>query len=112
MAEATPKQLKEYLTSDGRSPFIEWLNKIRDARARARIRVRLDRLSLGNFGDCKSIGGSIHELRLDYGPGYRIYFAQYGDQIILLLWGGTKRTQQQDIQLAQEYWGDFRSRVS
>jgi putative addiction module killer protein len=111
MTEATPKQLEEYLTSDGRSPFIEWFDDIRDARARARIRVRLDRLSLGNLGDCKSVSGGVHELRLDYGPGYRVYFAQHGDQIILLLWGGTKRTQQQDIQLAQEYWNDFRSRI-
>ncbi|MGY8825205.1 MAG: type II toxin-antitoxin system RelE/ParE family toxin [Candidatus Latescibacterota bacterium] len=112
MAEATPKKLEEYLTADGQSPFIEWFDKIRDAPARARIRVRLDRLSLGNFGDSKSVGGVVHELRLDYGPGSRVYFAQHGHQIILLLWGGTKCTQQQGIQLAQEYWNDFRSRIS
>jgi len=112
MAEATPKQLEEYLTKDGRSPFVEWLNQVRDVRARARVRVRLDRLSTGNFGDSKGVGGGVHELRIDHGPGYRVYFGQRGDQIILLLCGGTKRSQQKDIQLAQEYWQDFRSRIS
>ena len=112
MTEATPRQLEEYLTNDGRSPFIEWLNEVKDTRARARVRVRLDRLSMGNFGDCKGVGQGVRELRIDYGPGYRVYFGQLGDQIILLLWGGTKRAQQKDIQLAQTYWQDFRSRTA
>ena len=112
MTEATPRQLEEYLTTDGRSPFIEWLNEVKDTRARARVRVRLDRLSMGNFGDCKGVGQGVRELRIDYGPGYRVYFGQLGDQIILLLWGGTKRAQQKDIQLAQTYWQDFRSRTA
>ena len=112
MAEATSKQVEEYLTADGRAPFAEWLNGLRDVRARARVRVRLDRLSAGNLGDSKGVGGGVYELRIDYGPGYRVYFGQRGSQIILLLCGGTKRSQQKDIQLAHAYWQDFRSRTS
>ena len=112
MLEATPKQLEEYLTPQGRSPLAEWLNQLKDRKARARLRVRLDRLSLGNFGDCKSLGGSVHELRIDYGPGYRVYFGQSGEQIILLLCGGTKDTQNRDIRQARIYWQDYRSRSS
>ena len=112
MTETFPRQVEEYLTTDGRSPFSEWLNGVKEARARARVRVRLDRLSLGNFGDCKSLGEGIHELRIDYGPGYRVYLGQYGNRIILLLSGGTKRSQRQDIRQAQKYWHDFRRRTS
>jgi len=112
MAEVTPKQLEEYLTPDGRSPFVNWMNRLRDHRARARIRVRLDRLSLGHIGDSKAVGKGVYELRIDYGPGYRVYFGEHGNQVILLLCGGTKRTQPQDIQRAQVYWQNFRSRIS
>lgn len=112
MLEATPYQVDEYLTPERRAPFSEWLGALKDLRGRALIRVRLDRLSLGNFGDCNRIGEGLHELRIDFGPGYRVYFGQKGKQLILLLCGGTKRTQKRDIQRAQDYWNDYRSRSS
>jgi putative addiction module killer protein len=111
MNEAVPRSLEEYLTVEGRSPFSEWIDGLRDRRARARVRVRLDRLSLGNFGDCRSLGGALHELGVDYGPGYRVYFGETGNRIVLLLTGGTKGTQQHDIDQAQTYWADYRSRA-
>ena len=110
MNEAVPRSLEEYVTVEGRCPFSEWLNGLRDRKARARIRVRLDRVSLGNFGDCRSVGGGLHELVVDYGPGYRVYFGELGDRLVLLLSGGTKQTQQGDIDQAKVYWADFRSR--
>ena len=112
MNEAVPRSLEVYLTGDGRGPFSEWLDGLRDRGARARVRVRLDRLSLGNFGDCRSLGGALHELRIDHGPGYRVYFGEAGNRIVLLLTGGTKGTQQSDIDLARAYWADYRSRRS
>lgn len=108
--EAIPKELRIYLTEDGRAPFTEWLTSLRDNRARAKIRVRLDRMSLGNLGDCHSVGAGVQELRVDYGPGYRVYFGREGTMIVLLLCGGDKTTQTQDIETAQDYWMEYRRR--
>jgi putative addiction module killer protein len=80
--------------------FAAWFRNLRDRRARARIHVRIDRLSLGNPGDAKPVGGGVSELRIDYGPGYRIYFVRCGDTVIVLLAGGDKRTQTRDIEAA------------
>jgi putative addiction module killer protein len=110
MNEAAPRSLEEYVTVEGRSPFSEWLNGLRDRRARARVRVRLDRVSLGNLGECRPVGGGVHEMVIDYGPGYRVYFGQIGDRIVLLLTGGAKGTQQRDIDQANAHWADYRSR--
>jgi putative addiction module killer protein len=86
--------------------FADWLRRLRDENARARIQVRIRRLSLGNFGDVKPVGGDVGELRIDYGPGYRVYFCKRGEFVVLLLAGGTKKTQEADIakakKLAQE----------
>ncbi|MEX0641445.1 MAG: type II toxin-antitoxin system RelE/ParE family toxin [Pirellulales bacterium] len=82
--------------------YANWFAKLRDHRARARILARIRRLSLGNPGDVKSVGDSISELRIDYGPGYRIYFTKVGEKLIVLLAGGDKRTQRQDIEKAKE----------
>lgn len=80
--------------------FATWLERLKDRRARARIQVRVDRLALGLAGDVKPVGGGVSELRVDYGPGYRVYFKQYGLELVLLLIGGDKRTQAKDIQRA------------
>jgi putative addiction module killer protein len=81
--------------------FSTWLRRLRDANAAARIVARIRRMEKGNPGDSKSVGGSILEMRVDYGPGYRIYYVHRGAQIVILLCGGDKRTQQQDIKQAQ-----------
>ncbi|MBC1218763.1 type II toxin-antitoxin system RelE/ParE family toxin [Nostoc sp. UCD121] len=108
--EVQPREIKNYLTVDGKNIFDEWLYSLQDRRAKAKIRARLDRVEDGNLGDCKSVGEGIFELRIDYGPGYRIYFGQEGITIIILLCGGDKSTQKQDVDKAQEYWKDYRSR--
>jgi putative addiction module killer protein len=108
--EATPKKLQIYVTEDGRAPFSEWLASLRELKARAKIRVRLDRASLGNFGDCHGVGDGVQELRIDYGPGYRVYFGQEGATIVLLLCGGDKSTQTKDIEIAKGYWNEYRRR--
>jgi len=112
MQNIQPKELREYIIATGRSPFGEWLISLKDPKIRARIRVRLDRLSLGLFGDCKLLGRGLQELRLNFGSGYRIYFGQDGDVLVILLCGGDKSTQQKDIEKARLYWADYLRRKS
>ena len=109
MMEATPKEIRIYTTLERTTPFLEWRDSLKDARARAKIIARLDRVEEGNLGDCKFVGEGVYELRIDYGPGYRIYFGEESDVIILLLWGGDKSRQNKDIRQAQDYWQDYRS---
>lgn len=80
--------------------FAQWLDNLRDIRARARIQVRIERLAMGNAGDIKPVGEGVSELRIDNGPGYRVYFKQRGNELIFLLAGGSKRTQSRDIKAA------------
>jgi putative addiction module killer protein len=82
--------------------FVRWLTGLRDRRARARIQVRIDRLALGNPGDVKPVGGGLSEMRIDYGPGYRVYFVERGTALVILLAGGDKETQARDIKAARE----------
>lgn len=107
----TQKEIKIYQTADNKSPFYDWINRVKDKTIRARINRRLDRLSLGNLGDFKTVGGGVFEMRLQFGAGYRIYFAEINNQIVLLLSGGDKSSQHEDIKLAQQYWHDFKRRV-
>jgi len=102
--------IREYLTRDGRSPFGLWLCGLRDRNARARIRVRLDRVRLGNLGDHRSVGDGLYELRIPYGPGYRVYFGLPTRSEMLLLTGGDKGSQRQDIECARHYWLEYRNR--
>lgn len=108
--EAKPQEIVLYVTKDDQCPFERWLETLRDRQARARIKKRLDRVEFGNLGDFKPVGEGVLELRVSYGPGYRIYFAQVEDLIILLLCGGDKSTQSQDILKAKQYWTDFQER--
>jgi putative addiction module killer protein len=105
--EAQPREIRRYIAPDGKVPFGEWLDSLRDRKAKAKIKERLKRVSLGNLGDHKSVGKGVFELRIDYGSGYRVYFGQIGLTIVLLLLGGDKSTQEQDIRKAQEYWADY-----
>lgn len=110
MEEAQEKTVLAYETADGRVPFDEWLDALRDIKGRAVIRARINRVRVGLMGDCKPIGDGVSEARIDFGPGYRVYFAQESNTIIILLCGGDKRSQNQDISKAKEYLLDYRSR--
>ena len=102
--------IQDYLTPEGGDPYAIWLASLKDRQARARVLVRIARMASGNFGDVKPVGDGIWEARVDWGPGYRVYYAQAGKQLVLLLIGGDKRKQQSDIKLAQEYWKDWQQR--
>jgi putative addiction module killer protein len=80
---------------------------LRDVRAVGIVRARLNRIRLGNFGDCKSVGGGVEELRIDFGPGYRVYYGREGSVVVVLLCGGDKRSQVRDILTAQKYWKEY-----
>jgi len=92
--------------------FDKWLLGLRDRAARARIEARIVRMAMGNPGDVKPVRNGIHEMRIDYGPGYRVYFGQKGQTLVILLCGGDKRTQDRDIRAAQQYWTDYQQRES
>ena len=104
-------EIRRYVTGTGRDLFREWLTELKDARTRAKILARIDRLSTGNFGDCKSLRGGLFELRIDWGPGYRVYYALIGTACVLLLCGGDKRKQSSDIERALNYLKDYRERT-
>ncbi len=105
-------EVLRYVTEAGEDVFGKWLAGLRDERAAARIAVRIDRLAAGNFGDCKPLKAGVWELRIDYGPGYRVYYAMAGQSCLLLLCGGDKRKQTADIKKAVEYWKDYQQRAS
>ena len=102
-----PYQIDYYVAADGRVPFKDWLEKLRDVQGRAKVRVRLDRVRLGNLGDHRPVGDGVLELRIDCGPGYRVYFALDGQSLVLLLFGGDKGSQVKDIARAKEFWRDY-----
>ena len=105
-----PKEhaVRIYAATDGTEPFTEWELGLKDRTARARIRARIGRLRLGNFGDSKRVG-DVFELRIHFGPGYRVYYGRRGD-LVLLLCGGDKGAQARDIERAAAYWRDYGSR--
>jgi len=100
-------ELRTYRTGSGRCPFQTWRDGL-DTTARARVTVALERLRGGQFGNLKPVGAGVLEFRIDFGPGYRIYFGREGHDLILLLTGGDKRRQQRDIDAAIEFWADYR----
>lgn len=101
-----------YLTASGRNVIGEWMDSLRDADAEARITARIGRLAAGNFGDCRSVGDGVWELRVYWGPGYRVYYTIAGKSVVLLLCAGDKRTQTSDIRRAKGYWKDYKERTA
>jgi putative addiction module killer protein len=104
--EAKHREIRVYQTEDNQEPFWKWLDRLEDQEAFNRILKRIDRVETGNLGEWDSAGAGVFELVLDFGPGYRVYFGQDGDLVVLLL-GGIKKTQQRDIAKAKEYWRDY-----
>ena len=104
------KELLIYETRTGKVPFKEWIEALRDKKGCTVIEARLDRLERGNAGMCQSVGNGVYELKIHFGPGYRIYFGQDGKVLIILLCGGDKKSQEKDIQNAKEYWIDYKER--
>ena len=105
-------ELRRYQLEDKSAPVTKWLRDLRDTRARAQIEVRLRRVSAGNFGNCKSVGDGVSELKLDIGTGYRVYYGKHGQALVVLLCGGDKGSQQADITRAKAYWTDWKRRNS
>ena len=105
-------RLEFYTTKNGTPVVHRWLSSLRDLRARARIMVRLDRAKAGNLGDCKPLKDGVCEMRIDYGPGYRIYYALIESVVVLLLQGGDKTSQSRDIERAVAALADYRGRTA
>lgn len=108
--EAYPYTLTYYLAEANKKPFKEWLDGLKDITARQKIRIRLDRVRLGNLGNSRAVGDGVFELKIDYGPGYRVYYALEGKTVVLLLLGGDKSTQGKDIEQATTYWTNHKRR--
>jgi len=102
-------EIRHYVTFDGHDVFAEWRDKLRDSKAKIAVDRRIYRAELGNFGDHKPCREGVQELRIDMGPGYRVYYAQAGQTIVLLLCGGDKHSQEADISKACGYWRDWQS---
>src|SRR6267142_2710753 len=104
-------EVRHYVTRSGKDVFDDWLSQVDDARTQAKIAARIDRLASGNFGDCKRLRHGLGELRIDWGPGYRIYYAMVGRVCVLLLCGGDKRKQSSDIDRALKFLRDYKERT-
>lgn len=105
-------ELLRYQREDGREPFTEWLNAVRDKVAQARIRIRLRQVQAGNFGDSAPVGEGVIELRVHVGAGYRVYCGRHGEAFVILLCGGDKSSQAADIKRARELWSEWKRRQS
>ena len=101
--------IREYRDPGGRSPFREWFDKL-NSQASRRVTTALYRVGLGNFSNVKGVGAGVYECRISFGPGYRVYFGKEGERIVILLGGGTKQHQRDDIRLARERWQDYKQR--
>ena len=102
-------EVRQYIDRLGRNPFERWFEGLDDY-VQARITVALDRVERGNFSAAKGVGAGVFELRLDFGPGYRVYFGKDGETLVILLGGGTKKRQQADIEEAQALWHEYKKR--
>lgn len=101
--------VSEYLDAKGNSPYAKWFNRI-NATAAVKVAAAVHRMELGNFSNVKGVGAGVYEYRIDFGPGYRIYFGKDGDRLVILLAGGTKKRQDADITAAKKYWQDYKRR--
>jgi len=101
--------VREYLDRSGRSLYAEWFDSL-DAQAAAKVAIAITRMGQGNFSNVKSVGSGVHECRIDFGPGYRVYFGKDGECLVILLGGGTKKRQQKDIHDAVVRWQDYKIR--
>ena len=102
-------ELVLYVTEEGKAPFEDWFNKL-DTTAALKVRTAIARIEIGNLGDVKPVGQGVSERRITFGPGYRVYFGQDGDKLVILLCGGTKKRQSRDIEQAKAFWDDYKSR--
>ncbi len=102
-------EVREYLDRGGRSPFAAWFDVL-DRQAAAKVAAALARIEQGNFSNAKSVGSGVHEYRIDFGPGYRLYFGKEGERLVILVGGGTKKRQQADIIVALARWQDYQKR--
>ncbi len=105
-------EVRHYVSAAGADVFLKWFAELADRQAQARIQARIYRLEHGLFGDCEPVGEGVWELRIDWGPGYRVYYARAGQAILLLLCGGDKRKQSADIERAKDYWNDYKKRTA
>ena len=101
--------VREYLAVDGISPYRKWFNSL-NAHAAAKVAIAVTRMGQGNLSNTKGVGAGLHEYTVDFGPGYRIYFGRDGERLVILLGGGTKKRQQEDIRRAQDIWADYKRR--
>ena len=103
-------EVREYIDTEGRSPYARWFNRL-NIQAAAKVATALVRMAHGNLSNTKGVGGGVFECRINFGPGYRIYFGKDGETLIILLGGGTKSRQQNDIEAAQDLWREYRRRI-
>ena len=101
--------VREYNDRDGRSPYVDWFDRL-NAQAAAKVATALTRLAGGNFSNVKGVGSGVFEFKIDFGPGYRVYFGKDGERLVILLGGGTKKRQQRDIVSAIANWQDYKRR--
>nr|VFK46950.1 MAG: putative addiction module killer protein [Candidatus Kentron sp. TC]VFK51082.1 MAG: putative addiction module killer protein [Candidatus Kentron sp. TC]VFK62097.1 MAG: putative addiction module killer protein [Candidatus Kentron sp. TC] len=106
----TINSINEYTDEKGKSPYADWLRGLRDIRAKAKIIMQVDKMEVGLFGDVGPIGEGLSELRIHYGPGYRVYYGKKRQRLYLLLCGGDKSTQSKDVRKAKAYWKDHKRR--
>ena len=102
-------EIREYVDTEGRSPYARWFDGL-NARAAAKLATVLVRMEQGNLSNAKGVGAGVYEYRIDFGPGYRVYFGKDGDTLIILFGGGTKKHQSKDIEVAQDLWREYKQR--
>jgi len=103
-----PKRVIIFIDENGNEPYINWLNRLKDQKTKERIKIRVRRLESGLYGDYKAVGEGVLELRMFFGAGYRVYIGEDGENIVILLLGGDKGSQKQDIEIAKLYWKEYK----